>query len=281
MKRILAIILTLVMLLTLCACKKDDTQGADMSTGTGQTDSSESTNSTAENEANEENTTDAEQNQDSTGSTSGTSNEVESDKEQTNTQTPVGCSHTYADATCTAPKTCTKCGATEGNAEHSWKNATCTAPKTCTKCSATEGSTAEHNYSNGACTACGAKDPNVPFTNNRWEAYIVLESGDLMVHSLRAEFGPESLDNTYGMKTYYASGDSEQSFGTLEYNGKTYYDLTFSGSMGGFSYTDDGNTVTIDQMNGVKIEMKRTSATQFTVTSCTRTEWVGAVFSSK
>ena len=47
-------------------------------------------------------------------------------------QRPSTCTHNYAEATCTKPKTCTLCGATTGSATgHSWKNATCTEPATC------------------------------------------------------------------------------------------------------------------------------------------------------
>ena len=57
--------------------------------------------------------------------------------------------HTWNAATCTAPKTCSVCGATEGNPlGHDWADATCTAPKTCkrTGCGATEGSPLGHDY---------------------------------------------------------------------------------------------------------------------------------------
>ena len=48
--------------------------------------------------------------------------------------------HEWVEATCTAPKTCKTCGATEGEAlGHDWKDATTEAPKTCTRCGATEG----------------------------------------------------------------------------------------------------------------------------------------------
>lgn len=60
-----------------------------------------------------------------------------------------GCclSHEWTDATCTAPKTCTKCGETEGETlEHTWSEATCTAPKTCTVCSGTEGDALGHDF---------------------------------------------------------------------------------------------------------------------------------------
>lgn len=51
---------------------------------------------------------------------------------------PLG--HDYAEATCEEPKTCTRCGTTEGEAlGHEWTYATLEAPKTCTKCGKTEG----------------------------------------------------------------------------------------------------------------------------------------------
>ena len=109
--------------------------------------------------------------------------------------------HTWTDATCSAPKTCTVCGATEGEAlehsyncvvtaqptctaagvntytcsacgdsytesiaalGHTWTDATCTAPKTCTVCGATEGAALEHNYNcvvtaQPTCTSTGVK----------------------------------------------------------------------------------------------------------------------------
>lgn len=65
--------------------------------------------------------------------------------------------HTFADATCTAPKTCTECGETEGEPlNHNFKMATCMAPQTCTMCGHTEGATAAHNYKDATCTS-GAK----------------------------------------------------------------------------------------------------------------------------
>ena len=68
--------------------------------------------------------------------------------------------HSFSDATCTAPKTC-PCGETEGEANgHAWNNATCSAPKTCSVCGATEGTAVSHSFSNGNCKECGAEDPN-------------------------------------------------------------------------------------------------------------------------
>ncbi|MDO5446001.1 MAG: hypothetical protein Q4F31_10325 [Eubacteriales bacterium] len=48
--------------------------------------------------------------------------------------------HSWTEATCTEPKTCTICGETEGNSlGHQWTEATFKLPKTCTVCGETEG----------------------------------------------------------------------------------------------------------------------------------------------
>lgn len=55
--------------------------------------------------------------------------------------------HSWVDASCTAPKTCSVCGAIEGEkAGHSWQAATCSTPKLCTVCNATEGNALGHAY---------------------------------------------------------------------------------------------------------------------------------------
>lgn len=74
------------------------------------------------------------------------------------------CRHNWCEATCTAPKTCYKCGATEGEAiGHIWEEATCTVPKTCARCGATEGEPEGHIWKEATCTSpatctkCGKK----------------------------------------------------------------------------------------------------------------------------
>jgi hypothetical protein len=84
--------------------------------------------------------------------------------------------HNYADATCTAPKTCTVCGATDGEAlGHSWVDATCTDPKTCSVCQATDGEALGHSWVDATCTSpktcsvCQATDGTVaPHTYGDW-----------------------------------------------------------------------------------------------------------------
>ena len=57
------------------------------------------------------------------------------------------CEHTWTQATCTEPKTCTRCGLTDGMAlGHDWTGATCTEPKTCTRCGVTDGEALGHDW---------------------------------------------------------------------------------------------------------------------------------------
>lgn len=63
------------------------------------------------------------------------------------------CEHTWIDATCATPKTCSLCGVVEGSiSDHNWMDATCTTPKTCSVCSATEGVANSHIWVDATCT---------------------------------------------------------------------------------------------------------------------------------
>ena len=68
--------------------------------------------------------------------------------------------HTYSTATCVAPKTCTLCGSTEGSSlGHLYAAATCVLPKTCLVCNAIDGEALGHSYKNGVCEVCSEIDP--------------------------------------------------------------------------------------------------------------------------
>ena len=79
------------------------------------------------------------------------------------------CDHEWKDATCTEPKTCSKCGATEGEKTgHLMKAATCTEPKTCSVCGATEGEALGHTWKDATCTSpkyctvCNTAEGEIP-----------------------------------------------------------------------------------------------------------------------
>ena len=64
-----------------------------------------------------------------------------------------GHEHTWKEATCTDPKTCTECGEMEGEAlGHTWVESTCTEPKTCSVCGETEGEASGHKAEEATCT---------------------------------------------------------------------------------------------------------------------------------
>lgn len=66
--------------------------------------------------------------------------------------TGCGHEHTWTEATCTEPKTCSECGETEGEPlGHTWVEATCAEPKHCSVCGETEGETLEHTWVEATC----------------------------------------------------------------------------------------------------------------------------------
>ena len=69
--------------------------------------------------------------------------------------------HSWIVATCTTAKTCSTCKITLGEANgHTWIAATCTVAKTCSVCGETDGKALGHSYTSGSCTSCGEADPD-------------------------------------------------------------------------------------------------------------------------
>lgn len=73
-----------------------------------------------------------------------------------------GHEHTWVEATCTTPRTCSECNETEGEPlGHTWIEATCTEAKTCSVCGATEGEPLGHDWIAATyeepmtCSVCG------------------------------------------------------------------------------------------------------------------------------
>ena len=54
--------------------------------------------------------------------------------------------HSWQESNCELPETCSACGATQGEPSHNWKEATCRSPKTCQDCDLKEGSVLSHDY---------------------------------------------------------------------------------------------------------------------------------------
>lgn len=147
-------------------------------------------------------------------------------------------SHEWADAACTTPKTCTKCGETEGEAlGHDWVDATCTTPKTCSVCGEIEGEALGHTYEtvdNGIdfitatqtirteCTVCGdvsdeltqehytfvdSETKKFLFTGEEFAARMQnqLDTGDLSEAGMTCEFDVDGNGN--GVLDIYIIGE--------------------------------------------------------------------------
>lgn len=91
------------------------------------------------------------------------------------------CKHEWTDATCSEPKTCSKCGEVEGEPlEHDWLEATCTESKTCAVCGVTEGEALGHHWNDATCSVpktcsvCGATD-GTPLSHE-WAAATCTEA---------------------------------------------------------------------------------------------------------
>lgn len=66
--------------------------------------------------------------------------------------TGCSCSHSWVEADCLNPKTCSECQETEGEAlGHDWSDATCEAAKTCNRCAETKGDPLGHAWSDATC----------------------------------------------------------------------------------------------------------------------------------
>ena len=115
--------------------------------------------------------------------------------------------HDWIDATCTEPKTCDRCGETEGTAlGHNW---------------ATEWSSNADNHWH-ACTRCDAKNDEVAHTPDRTEATetdpikctvcgYVIESATGHVcanHLIKVEENPADCTNSGNIEHYKCSGDT-------------------------------------------------------------------------
>lgn len=187
--------------------------------------------------------------------------------------------HTFADATCTAAKTCTACGAAEGEAAgHTFAAATCTAAKTCSVCGAAEGEALGHSYTQGKCSRCGEAQPGYKaLTEHGWKTAGLTPSGEeLDVISLW--FNGEESTIGAGFWAPLDQLDKEFQDEYLKYpdelfafEGKKYYSMGF-GDWRPMSHVEQGDTVVVsileDEVIGT-ITMVRTAVDQYTITEIT------------
>ena len=235
MKRVFALLLAVMMLLSLCACGSKDTAEGTKPSDSAQTPTQGKTEDTkpSGNDATEpKQTTPAE------------SKPAESKPAETQpAPTTPPCNHSFKDATCIAPKTCSKCGSTEGEA-------------------------LGHNFIGGSCIDCNAADPNVPFTDHHWQL-LALDGAKLYGISIDPYKGVGDF-----MVSIYAE-DGMKDYGSVQHNGKTYYMSDFGGGAQIF-YQEERGVVTIEMednetMAKGTLTLKRTGVDQFTITAVSGT----------
>ncbi|MBQ8683635.1 MAG: leucine-rich repeat protein [Clostridia bacterium] len=98
---------------------------------------------------------------------------------------PLG--HTCQEGTCITPSICELCGEVVVYADaHNWGEATCTDPKTCTLCGKTEGEARGHSFGeNDVCTDCGMSESGFFFSITNDSAtitrYVGTATGELVI----------------------------------------------------------------------------------------------------
>ena len=160
---------------------------------------------------------------------------------------------------------------------HTWSDATCVTPKTCSVCNAVEGEVAPHNYQNGKCTVCDNPDPD----------YKTLKSGSWICHKAtpspmpmmgpgmsqyKLSFGSEKM---WGFRFYEALEEPDEALmedwiasgALLQLDGK-YYLWQGMADMGEFKLSESGNKITVNAGDwGFTIVLERISGNQLKVTS--------------
>ena len=137
--------------------------------------------------------------------------------------------HDYAEATCKAPATCKKCGATKGKAAgHQYSQATCMQKATCSVCGATKGKLASHTYVETAkennkitytCAVCSDSyvQDNTPVSNSDWATRVVE-----LVNAERANagLGPLTIDQSLVNSATVRAGEIAVYFDHTRPNGR-------------------------------------------------------------
>ena len=176
--------------------------------------------------------------------------------------------HTWSDATCTAPKTCSVCSATEGEAlGHTWSDATCTAPKTCSVCKTTEGDIGSHNYADGKCSLCNQPDK----TSDKYKYELLKKKADNIAFSCAETVLRGLLKNPSTMEVL-----GEQILDSDEYF-RYYIKIEYSAQNSYGGYVTDSAYVLVrvnPKMDGTfYYTYNRTIGIEYSITESARNEW--------
>lgn len=168
--------------------------------------------------------------------------------------------------------------------EHTYSEANCQTPKTCTLCGVTEGTVIDHSYSNGKCVTCNVEQPNYhAFSSGRWMMMGLIDGSNEEHEELDIIYlNPNSNeDHPFVSVSFYQNfgelTEDEQDWymnelgGKLvEYNGQKYSSMQF-GVSGNLTFTDNGDAVTAEIERGEvgTLLLERVAGNQFRVASKT------------
>jgi hypothetical protein len=160
---------------------------------------------------------------------------------------------------------------------HSYRDADCVTPKTCTDCGATRGEALGHDYNEGICTRCGDEDSSyTPLLDGNWRADAVNENGSQLEYiSLRfyedgiAYFGAGVYDRLSDVPEAERDDFMLNEENWYDYSGEIYYYAGF-GIGDELVYSVEGNIITCelhrdDTVAGTLI-LERTAGNMLTVT---------------
>lgn len=160
---------------------------------------------------------------------------------------------------------------------HSFRDADCITPKTCTDCGETRGKALGHNYNEGFCLRCGAQDGSfVALTDGIWVLDALHTSGSHMERIYLRLFTDGSADlraDTYGLLSDIPEDQREEYIPDDEdwydYSGEIYY---FTGPRVDYklTYNVDSSMINCilsngDQLRGTLI-LERSAGNMLTVT---------------
>lgn len=146
-------------------------------------------------------------------------------------------------ADCDTPKTCVKCGETEGEAlGHTWVDADCVAPKTCSACRLTEGEALGHTWVDATteapktCTTCSATEGERIITDERFTTASTIDLQGKWVANLPISsemFGIEGFEGSLDLQIFIELGND----GAMKMGYTTLNDEAFTAAL--VDYTVD------------------------------------------
>ena len=166
---------------------------------------------------------------------------------------------------------------------HTWVDATCQAPKTCSICAFTEGEVAAHDFQNGTCNLCGEKDPDFKaLTKGSWVRGKVV-NGQYVEQTL-CFTTKDGMGPSWSVRYFEDIGpEADPDFmdcliaeGKLIKIKNTYYQHFGMGDMGEISFTEKNGKVTVTMLYwDSSITLERVGGNQLKVTAVKGNATVG------